>query len=161
MRRRFWLPLLASVLLWAIAPAGARAATLEDIGNELICQCGCNMVLINCNHQECGVRESMLADIRQRLDRGESRDQIVQAFIQQYGEVVLAAPPKRGFNLVAWITPFAALLAGAGVIYIAITTWVKRGAVQAPKPGAVKEDDEKYLARLEQELKTFRDGSFR
>jgi len=58
-------------------------------------------------------RDGMLTLIEQKLAKGESATGIVQFFVAQYGEQVLSAPTKKGFNLTAWITPFVAILAGA------------------------------------------------
>jgi len=118
------------------------------------------MVLLNCSHAECGSREAMTTLITQKIDQGQSEEQIIQFFIAQYGEQVLAAPPKRGFNLMAWIMPFAALLFGAGIIYITLKKWVRR-ETQSQTYIIVEEEDEKYRHQLEEELKEFAERSFR
>jgi len=120
------------------------------------------MVLLNCSHAECGSREVMTTLITQKIDQGQSEEQIIQFFIAQYGEQVLAAPPKQGFNLMAWITPFVVLIVGAGVIYIALKKWVRREAPsQTYTPAEPDEKDEEYRHQLEEELKEFAERSFR
>ena len=152
---------LLVVLLFA-SPARADSATVGDISKQLICQCGCTMVLSNCTHAECAVREAMVALIEQKLAQGQSEEQIIQFFVAQYGEQVLAAPPKRGFNLMAWVTPFVALLFGGGVIYIALKKWVRRGRLsQTYAMTEANEEDEKYQRQLKKELQEFTEGSFR
>jgi cytochrome c-type biogenesis protein CcmH len=134
----------------------------SDVAGQLICQCGCTLVLDNCTHVECGSREAMTALIAERLDGGESEGEVVQYFVAQYGEQVLASPVKRGFNLAAWIAPFASLLLGAGVVFVAVKRWTGRGK-QPGKAGTevTSEDDAVYLRRMERELKEFGGGSFR
>lgn len=155
------LGVLLFMLVLALAPAQVSAATVDEIGKQFICQCGCNAVLTNCTHSECMVRDSMLTGIKDMLSKGQGEAQITQAFVAQYGEQVLASPPKKGFNLTAWITPFAAIFAGGAAIYFAITKWVGRSS-QNPEPTEVQEGEEKeYLARVEKELSDFSDGSFR
>ena len=100
------------IILFSVSPARADSATVGDISKELICQCDCTMVLNNCSHAECGSREAMTALIEQKLAQGQSKEELIQFSVAQYGEQVLATPPKRGFNLTAWITPFAAILFG-------------------------------------------------
>lgn len=156
------LGIILVIALLFLIPARANAQTVSDIANQLICQCGCNMVLLNCSHGECSSREAMTALIKQKIDQGQSETEIIQFFVAQYGEKVLASPPKRGFNLVAWLLPFAAILAGGGVIYIALKKWVWQGK-QSPTIATTEADDkdEEYRRRLEQELKEFRERGFR
>ena len=148
--------------LLALSPAKAYAATVSDISKQFICQCGCNMVLLNCSHAECESRTAMTAPITQKLDQGQSEAQITQFFVDQYGEQVLASPPKKGFNLVAWLLPFAAILGGGGVIYVSVRKWVRKGGQsQISALGEAQEDDEEYRRRLEKELDDFTEESFR
>ncbi len=150
------------VVLISVSPARANSATVSDISKELVCQCGCTMVLSNCTHAECGSREAMTALIGQKLAQGQSEKEIIQSFVDQYGEQVLAAPPKRGFNLVAWVLPFVAILGGGGVIYIALKKWVWQGR-QPPTIAAAEaeEGDEEYEHRVEKELEEFTERGFR
>lgn len=156
------LGLVLLLAMLSLSPARAYAATVSDISKQLICQCGCTLVLANCTHSECMSRDTMTTLIEQRLAQGQSKEQIIQFFVAQYGEQVLASPPKRGFNLVAWVTPFAAILLGAGVIYIIIKKWVWQGRrSQASAVAEADEKDEEYQRRLEKELAEFTDRSFR
>ena len=150
------------IAILSFSPAQVKAATASDISKELICQCGCTLVLANCTHSECMSRDTMTTLIEQKLAQGQSEEQIIQLFVAQYGEQVLASPPKRGFNLMAWVTPFAAILLGGGVIYIAIRKWVKRGQrAQISVVANVEEGNEEYRDQLEKELAEFTDRSFR
>lgn len=148
--------------LLALSPARAYAATVSDISKQFICQCGCNMVLLNCSHAECESRTAMTALITEKLDQGQSEAQITQFFVSQYGEQVLASPPKKGFNLTAWILPFAVILFGGLVIYVAVKKWVRRGQENlATSTVEAGEWDEKYRRQLEEELAEFAERSFR
>lgn len=163
----FKLPLVAvlALLLTASPAAAAEAAAVDSVAKELICQCGCNMVLANCNHVGCHGVETMTAEIVTRLDSGLTKAETIKAFVNQYGEQVLAAPIKKGFNLTAYVLPFAAILGGAGAIYAAVTMWVGRGAAVAGAAVAAAgrdvkppEIDEKYRLRLQQELDQYTRG---
>ena len=48
--------------------------------------------------------------VRDKLAAGESREAILEYFVERYGQNILAAPPKRGFNLVAWVLPVVVLI---------------------------------------------------
>ncbi len=147
-----------ALLMPAVALAAAGPGDVDGIASELVCQCGCNMVLNQCNHAECSSRDGMLASITKQLDTGRTKQQIVAGFVAQYGEKVLSAPTKEGFNLTAWITPFAALLTGAVLIYLMVRAWVARGQVAQPVamgPRAASANDDEYKRRLERELDDF------
>ena len=152
---------LLVITLLSASPVRAAPGTVGDVSGQLVCQCGCTLVLSNCSHVGC-VREAMVALIEQKLAEGESQEEILDYFVAQYGEQVLASPPKRGFNLMAWVLPFAAILSGGGVIYVALKKWVKRGTY-TPSYAAIETDesDEKYQRQLEEELHEFTERSFR
>lgn len=150
-------------ILFSLLPAQASAQTVTSISDQLICQCGCTAVLTNCTHAECMVRDEMTTLIKQKLEQGQTEAQIVQFFVAQYGEQVLASPPKKGFNLTAWILPFAAILAGGGVIYVAVRRWVRRGESAQADTGVEAEEVDyvKYQHQLEKELAEYSERSFR
>lgn len=103
--RTWWQLAAACFLLVFLVGAGDTAARFNQLGHQLMCTCGCSQVLLECNHVGCTVSTQEEAELRQALDRGDSGQLILQNFVQKYGPIVLAAPPKSGFNLVAWIAP--------------------------------------------------------
>ncbi|MBI2305041.1 MAG: cytochrome c-type biogenesis protein CcmH [Chloroflexi bacterium] len=133
-----------------------RAETpVDDVASQVVCQCGCNSVLNNCVHGECMVRDQMLASIRSAVNKGNSKEAIIQMLVAQYGEQVLAAPTKEGFNLTAWVIPFAAILLGAALIYLLLRAWLRWGReeeVTVP----MADTDEEYRRRLDDELARFK-----
>ncbi len=111
---RVWLQLSAVCLLLVFAVgAGDNDARYNSLGHQMICTCGCNQVLLECNHVGCTVSTQMEGELRNALDRGDGSSLILQNFVQKYGPTVLAAPPQRGFNLVAWLAP--------GVVFLLMT----------------------------------------
>ena len=152
--------ILLVIVLFLFSPARANAATVSDVSQHLICQCGCTMVLLNCSHTECASREAMTTVIGERLAQGQSETQITQFFVAEYGEQVLAAPPKKGFNLTAWLTPLVALLFGAVVVYLSLKKWV-RPETSSQTDAIVGENDEKYQRQLDKELEEFTERGFR
>ena len=160
--KKILLTVALSAVLLSTTPVLADSATVSETADELICQCGCTMVLSNCTHAECSSRSAMTAIIEQKLAQGESKEQIIDYFVSQYGEQVLSSPPKTGFNLVAWLLPFAAILAGGVVIYLSLKAWVRRGnRHQADATGEIEEEDEAYRRQLKEELDEFEEGGFR
>ncbi len=152
--------LLIAVLVISFDPS-IFALTLEEVSNELVCQCGCGLVLENCNHSDCGVAIPMRDTIRERIARGETKEQIVGFFVGKYGEIVLAAPTRRGFNLTVWLLPFLGIVAGAGFVALLIMTWVRRrreSLVQTEEEEATSsspKNDEASEQIFKEELKDF------
>ncbi|AXC11670.1 hypothetical protein ACPOL_2346 [Acidisarcina polymorpha] len=70
------------------------------------------------------------------VDKGDNDSLIFQSFVQKYGPTVLAAPGGTGFNIVAWIMPFAVLLLGIGGTAMLIRRWRLR-SVPMPLPSTV------------------------
>ncbi len=148
------------VALFFLIAAAANAVTVEEITIELVCQCGCALVLENCNHSDCGSALPMTELVGEKVAAGESKEEILSFFVSQYGEAVLAAPTKRGFNLTVWLLPFFSILAGAGVVSLLILSWVRRRASlvltnRTQKPGYVPADDEETERIFREELKDF------
>lgn len=78
----------------------------------------------------------MLQEIDQRGAKGETDEQIIQAFVQQFGSTVYAEPPKSGFSLVAWVMPTAYLVLGALVVIFVISRWLKKNTPEVPAASA-------------------------
>lgn len=158
MRARWKIVLISLVLTVLLVPGVLLAQSPGDeIARNLMCQCGCNKVVADC---DCGTAQQMIGIIRERLDKGETREQVMAYFVSQYGEKVLAAPTKQGFNLTAWIIPFAAVVAGGGGIYLALRTWVLRGRSKAEELQASSgEEASEYEEQLKRELEEFDKGS--
>ena len=93
----------------------------------------------------------MLTDLTSQIDSGKSDSDIIAYFADKYGSTVLAAPPASGFNLAAWLMPFAALGIGALVAIYFVRKFRARWAVAAP----ANTDLAKYQDKVEEELKKF------
>jgi len=84
----------------------------------------------------CETAKAMLKEVDQHIAKGETDEQILQAFVQEYGTQVYAEPPKSGFSLVAWILPSVYLFVGAGVVVFVIARWRKRTVQLTPSSAA-------------------------
>src|SRR3990172_12721483 len=98
----------ALLLFLALASVAAGAVTTKEVEEALTCQCGCGLTVHSCNHLQCGSGEPIKQEIAERIARGEDTATILEGFRTRYGEKVLSSPTFRGFNWLAWITPFAA-----------------------------------------------------
>jgi len=141
-RRRFPPPRLASapllllVLFLASAPLcrAQKTPRAKALGQKLLCVCGCNQGLVACNHVGCTTSHAMLKELDDRVARGDSDDLILQSFVQEYGLTVLAEPPAKGFNWVAWVIPILVPLLAVYIVWEVVRRWRQRAAL-APAGG--------------------------
>ncbi len=121
--------------------AGDESARFNDLGHRLICVCGCNQILLECNHVGCTYSDRMRNELVAAVDKGDNDDLTLQSFVQKYGTTVVAAPTTKGFNRIAWIMPYLALVLGLTTVVLVVRKWRSRplllpaGAV-APVRGA-------------------------
>lgn len=108
--------------------AGDPASRFNGLGHQLMCICGCNQILLECNHVGCPDSDGMRNELMSAVTRGDSDSLVEQGFVQKYGPTVLAAPTTTGFDRTAWIMPFAVLVLGFGVVIVVIRTWKNRPA---------------------------------
>lgn len=118
--------LLATVVF--VLLGADQDARFSSIGHKLMCVCGCGQVLLECNHVGCPLSDGMRREIAAGLDHADSDDLILQSFVQKYGPTVLIAPTVTGFNRVAWIAPYVALLLGLTAVFFVVRAWKNRPA---------------------------------
>ncbi len=158
-------PCFSSLLRWLQAAGLALAVCFSlgasdsgsrynDLNHRLMCVCGCNELLGECNHVSCPSSGPELAELRADLAAGMNDQQILASFAAKYGTTVLAAPPTHGFDLVAWIAPFAVLVAAIlGTILL-----VRRWAIHAGHPLPALPIDETLRTQIRRE--TGGDGGY-
>ena len=113
---------LFAVTLLALAFAGGAAAsesrpTSAELESELVCPV-CETTLDTSNAP---VALRMKAFIRERIAAGDTKSEIKARLVDQFGTAVLAVPPKRGFDLVAWLLPLAGL--ALGIVAVGALAW--------------------------------------
>ena len=126
-RLTFWLK-GAQALVLAVAVCFSLGATdsgkrYNDMNHRLMCTCGCAEILGECNHVGCPNSAGELDELRAGISAGDSDQKIFDTFAAKYGATVLAAPPASGFNLVAWIAPFAVFAAAALGTILLVRHW--------------------------------------
>jgi cytochrome c-type biogenesis protein CcmH/NrfF len=119
---------LVFVALLTLLGVGDDDARFRTLGHHLMCVCGCGQVLLECNHVGCQYSDRMRIELAAALDRGDNDDLTLQSFVQKYGTTVVAAPSTTGFGRVAWIMPFAALVAGLAMVVMVVRSWRNRPA---------------------------------
>jgi cytochrome c-type biogenesis protein CcmH len=106
--------------------AGAPSTRFDALGHKLVCPCGCGEILLECNHVGCPDSDRMIGELRTELTTGLPDSAVLNWFVVKYGPTVLAAPLRGGFDIVAWIVPFAVLLIGIGVVVFVLRIWRRR-----------------------------------
>ena len=116
-QRRSWWSVVAAaafVALWLAWPAPAAGQSSEADVRRVASQLRC----VVCDHQSVAESNAELATqmrevIREQQAAGRSDREIIQFFVERYGDTILYAPPRRGFSLLAWWVPVVVLLVGA------------------------------------------------
>jgi cytochrome c-type biogenesis protein CcmH/NrfF len=122
------------------------------VGSHLMCICGCQQVLTECNHIHCPSSVPMRAELHDKLAAGMTDDQVYAAFVSKFGTKVLAAPPFKGaFNITAWLLSMVALVAGG----MALVFYLRRLKSATPKPVPSPVDASKFDKEIEDELDKF------
>jgi cytochrome c-type biogenesis protein CcmH len=127
-RRRGAQILLLCASVFSLLGAGDPASRFNEIGHQMMCICGCNQILLECNHVGCPDSDGMRNELMAAVSRGDSDSLVEQSFVQKYGPTVLAAPTTQGFDRAAYIIPFAALFFGLGLVVLLVRSWKNRPA---------------------------------
>jgi cytochrome c-type biogenesis protein CcmH/NrfF len=120
--------------------AGAR---FNDLGHKLMCTCGCAQLLGECNHVGCTESGRERNELSAAIASGLGDPAVLDSFAAKYGATVLAAPTTKGFDLVAWIAPFAVFLAALLGTILLVRHWsvgrTKAVETHTPEMDALRE----------------------
>ncbi len=115
--------------------AGNPANRFDKLGHQLMCTCGCGEILLECNHVGCPVSGPMIDELHTQLASGLANPGVLNWFATKYGPTVLAAPVRGGFDVVAWVVPFAVLALGIGGVVALVRLWHSRHRTAAAMAG--------------------------
>lgn len=158
-RSRLKISAFSAFVLVALLPLvplarAQESARSKEMGQKLMCVCGCNQILGSCNHVGCTYSHDMMKQLEERIARNEPDDLTLQAFVQEYGPTVLSSPPATGFNRIAWIAPIVFPLIALVVLWDVVRRWRLRSAVATASGPKVSAD---LLARAQRESDKDRD----
>ena len=146
--------LLAALALAGSASASEARPTLAELEREVVCP-SCHTTL---NLSDSPIADRMRAFIRARIAAGDTKSEIKEKLVDEFGEVVLAAPPARGFNVLAWALPLAAAVLGSLLLALLARRWA-RARTRASLPDASTNGrgavDPELERRLDEELARF------
>jgi len=154
-------------LLILLLSGSASAVTIDEkykplyekVSDKFMCLCGCGSTIKTCPMEKCGFAVPFKEEMVGRIQMGETEEQIINYFVGKHGQQILSAPTKKGFNLIAWITPFAAIVVVGLLMKKIIDKWTTKGHIheeeikRIEKEGFVSGD--KYKRILKKELEEF------
>ncbi len=149
-----WAALLlcVSALLLMGASTDSTGRRFDRLGHNLMCQCGCGQIMLECNHVGCPSSEQMRKELKLALDRGDSDDVVLAGFVTKYGPTVLAAPTTTGFNRVAWIMPVVIFFAGLTAVILVVRAWTRRSpALPSDAAGSASGELDEFRRRAREE----------
>ena len=156
MQRLSLLSLLSGLLV--LPAAAATSEQTKEVARNLVCLCG------DCNRESlatcvCGFAASRREEISTALDAGKKPQAIIAEFVGTYGSVVMAIPPRKGYNLLAWIVPFAILVFGGLILRSVLVGWRREHRICAREnpgpPVPMEANADAYKERLRRELQNF------
>ena len=119
-------------------------ANIKRVGMRLACLCqSCKNTVGDCQMMGCGYAGGARAKIAQMQSIGTSDDQIVAKFVESTGLKALAVPPTEGFQLTAWLMPFAMIAVGLYAIYV----YVRRMKLPVAAPASVSQRHQELAAK--------------
>jgi cytochrome c-type biogenesis protein CcmH len=152
---------LAAIVVAALALAGPAMAseqhpTLTELENQLMCPVCAGETLAQSGSAPA---QRIKAHIQQRIRQGWTRSEILREEEDIWGTRILAAPPRRGFDLLAWVLPLAGVLGAAAVMGVLAWRWSRRREEpeHLPSPQSLngRPLDPELERRLDEELARF------
>jgi cytochrome c-type biogenesis protein CcmH len=144
---------VAGLLVVSATSSSWAQSDLDDrvraVAAELRCPVCQNLSVADSPSEMAG---QMRTVIRERLQAGQNPEAIIAYFTEKYGEWILLSPKTRGFNLIVWLLPGAAMLAGLMGVGWTARRWLRRTSAI---PEAARDEDDSYLRRVREELKNF------
>jgi cytochrome c-type biogenesis protein CcmH len=142
---------VATLLALALVPVAAAAdrPTLAKLEGEVMCPvCGTTL-----DQSDSPAARQIERFIRRRIAAGDSEAEIKDALVANYGESILASPPRRGFGLLAWWVPLGGILLAAALLAWGIWRWSR---AREPVPATVGPPLDPALdRRLDDELRRY------
>jgi cytochrome c-type biogenesis protein CcmH len=111
---------LAALALAAPAAASEQHPTLAELEGQLMCPICQGETLAQSDSPPA---QRIKAEIQQQIAAGATRSEIKRRLVDEWGTRILAAPPRQGFDLLAWLLPIVGALVGAAVLGVLAWRW--------------------------------------
>jgi cytochrome c-type biogenesis protein CcmH len=133
-----------------------NAAEIQAIELRLACNCGCTLDVFTCRTTDfsCTYSPKLHREVLALRNQGKSAQQVIDAFVEKYGEKALMAPKPKGFNLAGYLVPGAAIATAGAALVLLISR--RRAALASPTAGGLSiplaEASPEEMARLQRAL---------
>lgn len=144
-------PMIAIALVLSMGATNPEVRS-QRVGHELMCVCGCNEILAECNHASCPDSPVEMSELNADIAKGMSDHEIFAAFQSEYGPTVLAAPMLTRFNMVAWIVPPLVLILGIFGVMGLVRKWRLHTAETPAAPNVPELEEIRSRIRKETDL---------
>lgn len=128
MKRTFQLLVVCATVV-VLMGADNHSARYDNLGSKIMCSCGCGQMLLKCNHVGCPNSAKMLKQLKAEVDKtadrgtGDRDEDVLNFFRREWGMTVVVEPSQHGFELLAWILPFAGLGIGFCLMVLVVRKW--------------------------------------
>ena len=146
-----------------VTTAADNDAWVQAIEKRLKCSCGCGLDIYTCRTTDftCTYSPALHKEVVKLAEQGNSEQQIIDAFVAEYGEAVLMAPPRRGFNLAGYFVPSLAIVVAAVFLVRVLRRWTREAQVahvdtEERAPTGTPDASPAELQRLRDELDRIR-----
>jgi cytochrome c-type biogenesis protein CcmH len=145
--KRVALILVAALLAAPVARASEQHPTQAELEGEVMCPvCGTTL-----DQSSSPAAEQIKRVIARRIAAGDTKSEIKDRLVANYGQSILAAPPHHGFGLLAWWLPIVGIIVAAALVGAGAWRW-SRAREPAPQPAPL---DAALERRLDEELRRF------
>ena len=141
---------VAAVALVLAGPAAAACTRPKTSLGYLEGQVMCPTCHTTLDQSDAPAARRIEAFIQKRIDQCATADEIRSELVANFGAGILAAPPRKGFDLLAWWLPIGGVLAGAALLGLGVWRWSRTRADEEEPPGgpALDPDEERRLDEL-------------
>ncbi len=132
--------------------AGFDVTEYDKTTAMILCDCGCHPQSVH--DCACGRAAEMRAEIHGLISQGMSGDDVIARYVERAGDQIRIVPTAEGFNLLAWLGPLVALVAGTGLMILLIRRWARASSAESTQSRAVPPAavDDAYQQRLRDAL---------
>jgi cytochrome c-type biogenesis protein CcmH len=116
----------------------------HEIGSQLRCVVCQNLSVADSPSEMAGQMRGL---VRERLAAGDSREQVMQYFVDRYGDWILLSPRREGFTLIVWLAPIVATVVGLLIAVFVIRRWTSRKPGGSTAPEAVEPHKRERIRR--------------
>ena len=148
---KFAATILALFLSVGSLMAADNSSRYENVGSKIMCSCGCGQMLLKCNHVGCPNSAKMISQLHEQVAATDDDQAVLNFFRKEWGVTTVVEPDRHGFELLAWILPFAGLGLGVFLLVVVVHKWHVHGAGVNPVEARLDPHLESLRARARKE----------